>query len=337
MQCCENRFDGSKSRFVVLALGCIFSACTILAASTAIAADVQASARPSARTKPVETTVSKPAEDAKKGRGIHAAPPRALRSEAAIRKALEATADLDFTKTPLDDIMGAIGDFTKIDIVLDKKALADIGMPSDLPMTVSLRGISVRAALDLILRNLNLTWVVRDEVILITTPEEADNWIETRVYDVSDLVLPQSSYPFDGMYIPEARGGKSGPAAAWPASPPGRHGRHGGEGSHRRAAGRAPECSPSSSRFHPAWAAEWEAWPAGMGGQGSEPAKPSSPAPRKEPPKPATPGGMGGRGRRGGMRRRNGRHGRRNGRHGRRFPRWKCWRAGRFRGMAARL
>ncbi len=158
----------------------------------------------------METTVSKPADDAKKTAGIRAAPPRALRSEAAIRKALEATADLDFTKTPLDDIVGAIGDFTKIDIVLDKRALAEAGIASDLPMTVSLRGISVRAALELILRNLNLTWIVRDEVILITTPEEAESYLETRVYDVADLVLPPSSYPFEGMYIPEARGGRIG-------------------------------------------------------------------------------------------------------------------------------
>ena len=34
--------------------------------------------------------------------------------------------------------------------------------------------------------------------------------METRVYDVSDLVLPPSSYPFEGMYIPEARGGRVG-------------------------------------------------------------------------------------------------------------------------------
>ncbi len=164
MQCRANRSDGSKSQLVVRAFGGIFLTSAILAAGTGIAAEVQGSARPPARTKPVETTVSKSADGAKKTGGIRAAPPRALRSEAAIRKALEATADLDFTKTPLDDIVGAIGDFTKIDIVLDKKALADAGVATDLPMTVSLRGISVRAALGLILRNLSLTWIVRDEV-----------------------------------------------------------------------------------------------------------------------------------------------------------------------------
>ena len=292
MQCFANRSAGSKLRFVVPALRCIFSTYAILAACTAIAADVQGSAWSSARTKLVETTVSKPADDAKKARGIHAAPPRTLRSEAAIRKALEATADLDFTKTPLDDIMGAIGDFTKIDIVLDKKALADIGMSSDLPMTVSLRGISVRAALALILRNLNLTWVVRDEVILITTPEEAESWMEARVYDVSDLTLPLSSYPFDGMYIPDARigadGGMEGASEIGRLSGGPNTVAAGGMGGMVGKEGNGAGSGMGAGMF----AVVEPLQPSGE----NEPAKPSSPFPRKEPPKPATPGGTGGMG-----------------------------------------
>jgi hypothetical protein len=304
MQCRTNRPDGSKSQLVVLALSGIFLTSAILTACASIAAEVQGSARPPAHTKPVETTVSKPADGAKKTGGIHAAPPRALRSEAAIREALEATADLDFTKTPLDDIVGVIGDFTKIDIVLDKKALADAGVATDLPMTVSLRGISVRAALGLILRNLGLTWIVRDEVVLITTPEEAENWLETRVYDVSDLVLPQSSYPFEGMYIPEARGGRVGAGGGMkgvsgPGAPSGGMGTVAMGG----AAGVEKEGHEAGGRMGGGLFAVVEPLPPS---EGSEPAKPSNPAPHKEQPKPATPSGTGGRsgmggGRSGGM------------------------------------
>jgi hypothetical protein len=305
MQCRANRSDGSKSQLVVRAFGGIFLTSAILAAGTGIAAEVQGSARPPARTKPVETTVSKSAsksaDGAKKTGGIRAAPPRALRSEAAIREALEATADLDFTKTPLDDIVGAIGDFTKIDIVLDKKALADAGVATDLPMTVSLRGISVRAALGLILRNLSLTWIVRDEVVLITTPEEADNRMETRIYDVSDLVVPPSSYPFQGMYIPEARGGRVGAGGGMEGvSGPGTMSGGMGTVAMGGVASVRKEDNGTGGRMGGGLFAVVEPLPPG---EGNEPAKPSSPAPQKEPPKPATPsgrGGMGG-GRSGGM------------------------------------
>lgn len=292
MQCCANRFEGSRARLVVLPLLCIFSTYLTIAARTAIAAEVQGSVRSPARTKVVETTVSKPVDNAKKTPGIRAAQPRALRSEATIRKALEATADLDFTKTSLDDIVGAIGDFIKVDIILDKKALADVGIASDLPMTVSLRGISVRAALELILRNLGLTWIVRNEVILITTPEEAESWIETRVYDVSDLVLPPSSYPFEGMYIPEARGGRIGAGG-------------GTEGASGLGSSSGGALCTFAGGLTGAVGKEGNRTGSGMGmfavveplqpSEGSEPAKPSSPAARKEPPKPATPGGMGGK------------------------------------------
>lgn len=264
-----------------------------LAACMAVAADVQVSARPTPRARPVETTVTKPADDSKKSHGIHAAPPRALRSEAAIRQALEATADLDFTKTPFDDLVGAIGEFTKIDIVLDKKALADMGMASDLPMTVSLRGISVRAALELILHNLNLTWVVRDEVILITSPEQAESWMETRVYDVSDLVLPLSSYPFEGMYIPEAHGARAGAGGVMGGvAALGSATQDLGTVAMSGAAGMAGKQGNGTGSGSTGMFAVVE--PVQPSGESKAP-KASHPAPRNEPPTPATHGGTGAR------------------------------------------
>ena len=57
-------------------------------------------------------------------------------------------------------------------------------------MTVDLKGISLRSALRLMLKELSLTYLIKDEVLLITTPEEADNQLSTKVYPVADLVLP---------------------------------------------------------------------------------------------------------------------------------------------------
>ena len=73
-------------------------------------------------------------------------------------------------------------------VQLDFKPLADAGIKADAPVTFASSQVSAKATIALMLRELGLTSVIRDEVLLITTPEEADNLEETRVYEVSDPV-----------------------------------------------------------------------------------------------------------------------------------------------------
>jgi hypothetical protein len=49
------------------------------------------------------------------------------------------------------------------------------------------------------LRKLNLTWIIEDEVLIITTVEEAENRLDTQVYDVADLVVCRDKHnePWD--------------------------------------------------------------------------------------------------------------------------------------------
>jgi hypothetical protein len=74
------------------------------------------------------------------------------------------------------------------DIQLDTKSMEDAGIAKDAPVTMNLKGITLRSALNLLLRPLKLTWTIQDEVLLITTPEEAENRLATKVLDVADLV-----------------------------------------------------------------------------------------------------------------------------------------------------
>ena len=53
-----------------------------------------------------------------------------------------------------------------------------------------MKGISLRSALRLILEEFDLTYVVQDEVLKITSKEKADEILTTRVYPVADLVIP---------------------------------------------------------------------------------------------------------------------------------------------------
>ena len=96
---------------------------------------------------------------------------------------------MDFIETPLSDVIDNLKERHHIEIQLDNKALGDVGIGSDTPITRNLKGVSLRSALRLLLHELNLTYVILDEVLLITTPEEAESRLTTKVLDVSDLVV----------------------------------------------------------------------------------------------------------------------------------------------------
>ena len=110
--------------------------------------------------------------------------------EAGIQKVLAQPTELEFVETPLSDVIDYLKDVHKIEIQLDTKSLEEAGAGTDTPVTRNLKGISLRSALNLMLKSFDLTHVVKNEVLLITTPDAADQMFETRVYDLNDLVDP---------------------------------------------------------------------------------------------------------------------------------------------------
>ena len=119
-------------------------------------------------------------------------------SEKKIRDALKSATQLEFFDAPLSDVIDYLKDYHDIEIQLDTRALEDVGITSQSPVTKTLKGISLKSALRLLLRDLSLTYVIEDEVLLITTPEEAENRLSTKVYPVADLVIPVQT-PMGGM------------------------------------------------------------------------------------------------------------------------------------------
>ncbi|MEX2121197.1 MAG: hypothetical protein WD847_16510 [Pirellulales bacterium] len=113
---------------------------------------------------------------------------RRPRWEAVIRQALSEPTEFEFVDRPLTDVAAELQDRHKIQIQLDRAALMDAGVGEDMPITASLSGISLGAALKLMLREHELAYVIRNEVLLITSQTEADGMLDTRVYPVGDLV-----------------------------------------------------------------------------------------------------------------------------------------------------
>jgi hypothetical protein len=111
--------------------------------------------------------------------------------EKAILAALEEKTSLEFLEEPICNVVAHFKEVHRVEIQLDFRALEDVNIGTDTPITKSIQNVTFRSALNLVLRDLDLTWVIRDEVLMITTPEEAELQLITRVYDVGKLVTVQ--------------------------------------------------------------------------------------------------------------------------------------------------
>jgi hypothetical protein len=120
-------------------------------------------------------------------------------SETKILAALDEKTELDFAEQPLTEVMDYLKQRHGIEIQLDVKALSDAGVGSDVPITRSIKGITLRSALKLLLGELDLTYVIRNEVLMITSQDEAEHLLSTRVYPVADLVVPIAQPRGGGM------------------------------------------------------------------------------------------------------------------------------------------
>jgi len=98
--------------------------------------------------------------------------------------------NFEFNETSLRDVIAQIKDSQGIPIELDQKALDDAGLDLDTPVTKNISGVSLRSALRLLLGEIDLTYLIKDEVMLITTKEKAAENMIIKVYPVADLVIP---------------------------------------------------------------------------------------------------------------------------------------------------
>ena len=111
-----------------------------------------------------------------------------LSNEQRIRKALTQPAQLEFENVPLADVMTLLSERFDIPVRLDYQAVEDIPTSPDDALTLSAKDVTLRAALDRMLGQLDLTWTIRHEVLLITTEDKYTELLDTKVYDVADLV-----------------------------------------------------------------------------------------------------------------------------------------------------
>lgn len=110
-------------------------------------------------------------------------------TEARILRQLESRDSFVFKDVPLATFVEAISGRFGINVHIDQRALDDVGIDIATPVSLHLRDATLESSLNLVLESLDLTWMIQHESLIITTPEDAEAHLDTRVYPVRDLVL----------------------------------------------------------------------------------------------------------------------------------------------------
>lgn len=113
--------------------------------------------------------------------------------EERIEKTLARPMDLDFDAKPLKEVVEIIQEMAMVPVIIKNKKLEEAATNVETPVTFQVKGISLRSALRLMLGQLGLVYVIEDEVVQITTPEDAGSRLYIRVYDCRELLdLPDA-------------------------------------------------------------------------------------------------------------------------------------------------
>lgn len=109
---------------------------------------------------------------------------------AALLKALNSTLTAPFTSTKLREAIDYLQDKTGQTIILDDASLKDANVDKDDPVDFPKRKVTFRTILRKILADRGLTYVIRDEMLVVVTPQKARDMMVARTYPVGDLVNP---------------------------------------------------------------------------------------------------------------------------------------------------
>lgn len=117
-------------------------------------------------------------------------------AETRILDELDKRTEVQYLDTQLGDVVSDIELRHKINIELDVAALTADGKGTETIINKTLKDLTLKSALRLILEEHALTYVIENEVLVITTKTAAETKTPTRVYPVADLVIP---IPVGGM------------------------------------------------------------------------------------------------------------------------------------------
>ncbi|MEM6329058.1 MAG: hypothetical protein AAF790_02300, partial [Planctomycetota bacterium] len=116
---------------------------------------------------------------------------RLSETELQIEQKLKTPVQMRYRDRPLSEVIDDLAQITGVNIHLDPQGLSQEGVSSDTPVTLDLgREVMLKSALNLILEPLRLGYVIKDEVLKITSEQLRDGEVYALPYYVADLVTP---------------------------------------------------------------------------------------------------------------------------------------------------
>jgi general secretion pathway protein D len=116
-----------------------------------------------------------------------------------IEQKLTTPVSLKFKQAPLGQVLDYLQKVTQVNMHVDQGGLQAEGVNTEQPITIDLsRDIQLKSALALILEPLHLAYVVKNEVLEITSEDKRHGQLETRSYQVADLVIPIPNFGPNG-------------------------------------------------------------------------------------------------------------------------------------------
>ncbi|MHB8952652.1 MAG: RNA polymerase sigma factor [Pirellulaceae bacterium] len=158
-------------------------------ATEAITVNAPAESPPPARVQVVANQAATSQADTLAAPNAPARTSRRLQAFQKISAALDKEVVLEFNESPLSEVVNFLKNEMDIPITIDRRGLDEVGMGSDTPVTVSLAGISLRSCLAQMLDELQLEYVISNEVLVITSNESAEDQLDPRIYRVEGLQI----------------------------------------------------------------------------------------------------------------------------------------------------
>jgi type II secretory pathway component GspD/PulD (secretin) len=116
--------------------------------------------------------------------------------ERLIEQRLNTPVSLNFINTPLRQAIQDLHEISGgLNVVPDTLALTEAGINMERQLSLKVENISLKSALNMLLRQVNLTYIIKDEALQITTEEHAKGKGKIVTYPVADLVVPVPDHP----------------------------------------------------------------------------------------------------------------------------------------------
>jgi len=111
--------------------------------------------------------------------------------ELEIEKKLQTPVNYSCRNRPLSEVLNQLAKLVNVNIHLDEEGLHEEGQSPDTPVTLELASdIQLKSYLNLILDKYHLCYIIKNEVLNITSETKKGDHVYTWAYQVGDLVIP---------------------------------------------------------------------------------------------------------------------------------------------------